>query len=166
MDVLAVEPRLRVQSLLLTVARPEKPHRWRTAGDLPTFEKNVSQSTIANRFGCSLQSISSISSKRMQLEKGLESGGSGHSEKSDRLHTTSERYVAVAKRRTLDVVLVYALLSSDVCCCIHVATTMYMKYAAAEGPGVQDTTFPDVLAKLDIRAGQRAHRGAIEAAQV
>ena len=43
---------------------------------------------------------------------------------------------------------------------------MHMKYAAAEGPGVQDTKFADVLAKLDIRAGQRAHRGAIEVAQV
>ena len=41
---------------------------------------------------------------------------------------------------------------------------MYMKYAAAEGPGVQDTKLADVLAKFDIRAGQRAHRCAIEAA--
>ena len=39
MDVLAAEPRLRVQSLLLTAARPEKPHRWPTARDLPTFEE-------------------------------------------------------------------------------------------------------------------------------
>ena len=43
---------------------------------------------------------------------------------------------------------------------------MYMKDAAAEGPGIQDTKLADVLAKLDIRAGQRAHRGTIEAAQV
>ena len=111
MDVLAVEPRLRVQSLLLTVARPEKPRRCPTARDLPAFEEESRQSTIAYRFGCSLQSISSISSKRMQLKKELESGGSGHNEKSDRLHnTTSNRYVAAAKRQTLDVVRVHALL--------------------------------------------------------
>ena len=110
MDVLAAEPRLRVQSLLLTAARPERPIVGQQQEIFQLLKKKVGQSTIANRFGCSLQSISSISSKRMQLEKGLESGGSGHNEKSDILHATSKRYVAAAKRRTLDVVLVHALL--------------------------------------------------------
>ena len=72
------------------------------------LEKKVGQLVIANRSVCSLQSISSISSKRTQLEKELESGGSGDNDKYDRLRT-SKRYVAAAKRRTLHV-LVHVLL--------------------------------------------------------